>query len=117
MKETDPAIRTPDQNARLRCRLRDLSRQLKWPVNGCLIYMSEEDWKDVLTAGLTKHQRLAAGIEGGWVMLGERTSKMKKPEMALLLDYIDAFGATREPQIVWSDPTVPPDDSYEAAGD
>jgi len=83
------------------CRLRDIAGQLKWPVNGYSDYMTAEDWKDVLTAGLTKHQRVAQGVEGGWVLLGQRTHKMKKPEMSEFIEFILAFGAQHD--IKWSE--------------
>ena len=85
--------------------LNDVAKQVKWPVNGSLDYMGADDWKDVFTAGLTKHQRVAQGIEGGWVLLGQRTHKMKKDQMGELIEYMYAFGANREPPVAWTEPT------------
>lgn len=96
--------RSVEQNDLMWRLLRDISTQLKWTVNGSLDYLSPDDWKDILTAGITKHQRVAQGIEGGWVLLGQRTHKMNKTEMAEFIEYIYAFGATRNPQIIWTDP-------------
>ena len=84
--------RTVDQNKRMWGLLHDIEKQLKWPVNGYEDYITADDWKDIVTAGMTKHQRVAQGIEGGWVLLGQRTHKLKKPEMSELIDYILAFG-------------------------
>lgn len=76
--------------------LHDLSRQLTWPVwfeGRCEpVKMDAEDWKHVLTAGLEKSQRMAQGIEGGYVLLGQRTSKMSIKKMALLIELIKHFG-------------------------
>lgn len=64
-------------------------------------HISPEDFKHIMTAGLKKHQRVAAGIEGGFVILGQYTHKMNKAEMAELLELILAFGAERNVQ--WSE--------------
>ena len=44
--------------------------------------------------------RVAAGIDGGWVMLGQRTSKMTKAELSDLMELAWAFGARHD--IKWS---------------
>lgn len=82
--------------------LRDVSRQVRWAVNGALVNMEPEDWKDVFTAALRKHHRVAQGIDGGFVFLGMRTSKMTKDQMIELIELIYAFGAERE--VKWSEP-------------
>ena len=101
MKPHDPDKRTLDQNAKLWALLTDISKQLKWPVDGELQYLTPEDWKVITTAGLKRHQRIAMGMDGGFVMLGASTSKMKKEEMIELIELIMAFGAEHE--IAWSD--------------
>lgn len=90
--------------------LTDLSKQLQWPVDGELQWLSKEDWKVIMSAGLKKHQRIAKGIEGGWVMLGASTSRMKVGEMSDLITLMLAFGVERD--IQWTDPTVPPIEAY-----
>ncbi len=82
--------------------LRDISKQLQWSINGVKTFMDEEDWKDVLTAALKKHQRVAEGIEGGFVFLGMRTSKAKKSEIIDLIELMYAFGTERG--VTWTDP-------------
>lgn len=99
----DP-IRTLDQNALMWACLTDLSKQLMWPVDGVLQHLEPWEWKVVISAGLKKAQRVAAGIDGGFVMLGASTSRMKKSELSDLLEVMFAFGATKN--IVWSD--LPP---------
>lgn len=93
--------RTLDQNARLWAMLGDVSRQVQWPVDGKSQFLSPEDWKDLLSAGLHKEQRVAQGIEGGFVILGQRTSQMSKRELAGLIDFIEYFGA--EKGVEWTD--------------
>ena len=85
--------RTLDQNSMLWAMLASLSKQLKWTINGHLETLTPEEWKDVLTASLYQEQRIAAGIRGGFVMLGRRTSKMTVKQMVELIDFIEAFAA------------------------
>lgn len=82
--------------------LRDIARQVRWSVNGAKTYLEPEDWKDILTAALTKHHRIAEGIDGGFVFLGMRTSRMTKDQMVELIELMYAFGAERN--VTWSEP-------------
>ena len=100
IKVSDPT-RTLEQNAKLWACLSDISRQVQWPVDGKLQVLSPEDWKDVLSAGLHKEQRIAQGIEGGFVILGQRTSQMSKRQLAELIEFIQYFGADRG--VEWSE--------------
>ena len=94
--------RTLDQNARLWATLGDIARQLQWPVDGELRWLESWEWKVIITAGLKNHQRIAKGIEGGFVMLGQPTSKMSKRELSELLDLAYAFGAQHN--VTFTDP-------------
>jgi Ni,Fe-hydrogenase I small subunit len=82
--------------------LGDISKQVPWHVNGVVGLISTEDWKDILSASLKREGRIAQGIDGGFVMLGQRTSKMKVQEMCDLIELIYAFGAGYG--VVWSEP-------------
>lgn len=93
--------RTVDQNRLMWALLTDLANQVEWPVDGRMQLISPDDWKHVMTAGLKQHQRIAAGIEGGFVILGQYTHKMNKAEMAELIELIQAFGAERD--VKWSE--------------
>jgi len=93
--------RTPEQNKKMWAMLGDVSRQVKWRVDNNYIYMTPDDWKDVLTAGLKKHAKLAQGIDGGVVMLGCRTSKMSTKELAELIEFIYWFGS--ENSVKWTE--------------
>ena len=86
--------RTLEQNAAQWPILEAFSTQLTWPVNGEMVRMSEEEWKDVLTAAFKQETaRLAKGINGGVVMLGARTSKFGKREFSDWLEFLHATAA------------------------
>lgn len=99
VEECQPT-RTIEQNAKLWACLGDIARQVQWHVDGKMQYLDADDWKDILTAGLKKTQRVAAGVEGGFVMLGQRTSRMKVGEMVELIEFALWFGTERN--VVWS---------------
>ena len=82
--------RSLDQNALLWPLLTELSEQVNWYGQR----LAPDEWKDVMTAGLKK-QKAVPGIDGGFVMVGSRTSKMSKAEFSDLVELIYAFGAER----------------------
>jgi len=98
--EAKPETRTTAQNRMLWSCLTDISAQVQWPVDGKTQKLDAEEWKHILSAGLKKHQRVAQGIEGGFVMLGQRTSRMTVAEMGELITLAHAFGDERGVQ--WS---------------
>jgi hypothetical protein len=87
--------RTLDQNSVMWSCLTDLSKQVRWPVNGRLEWMTPEEWKDVITASLHQENKIAQGIRGGFVMLGRSTSKMGVKAMIEVIDFCHAFGDER----------------------
>lgn len=93
--ELRPITRTLAQNALMWSILTDLSQQTKWAVDGEMVTLDPEEVKDILTAGLRKHQRMARGIDGGLVILGMRTSRMTKAQMSDLIELAYAVGAER----------------------
>lgn len=105
--------RTLEQNSRMWALLTDVSRQVQWPVDGRMQYLPPEDWKDIFTAALRKGQRVAQGIEGGFVMLGGRTSRMSVGEMCDLQTLIEAFGAERG--VEWTEPNCKQQEAASAA--
>jgi hypothetical protein len=93
--QVDPT-RSTDQNSAQWPILEAFSKQLKWPVNGRMVYMTSEDWKDVLTAAFRRESvRIANGLDHGVVMLGIKTSKMKKAEFSEWLEFLKATAAMR----------------------
>lgn len=83
--------RSLDQNALLWALLSDLAEQTDW--HG--MKLAPEEWKDLLSAGLTK-SKVVPNIDGnGFVIIGQRTSKMGKREFSDLCELILAFGAER----------------------
>ena len=94
--EIKEKTRSLDQNAKLWSMLTDVSRQVDWYGNR----LTQEEWKDVFSSCLKK-QKVVPGIEGGFVVCGQSTSKMGKKEFSDLVELIQAFAAERG--VVWSD--------------
>lgn len=82
--------RSVEQNSRMWAMLRDISDQVDWYGQK----LADHEWKDVLSAALKK-QKAVPGIDGGFVVLGARTSKMTIRQMTELMDLMEAFGAER----------------------
>ncbi len=108
------ALREPkrslDQNARLWCLLDDVACQCTLLINGEKCLATREEWKDVFTAALKRESRIAMGIDGGVVMLGHSTSKMRKAEFSELIELIHAYGADNGVQ--WSEKALAIYDEY-----
>lgn len=85
------ATRTLDQNARMWAMLTDVSEQVAWHGQ----HLTPEEWKDVFTAAL-KRQKVVPGLDGGFVVIGARTSSMTKSDLSDLMELMAAFGAERE---------------------
>ena len=90
--------RSLDQNSKLWPMLHDLSEQVDWYGTK----LKPEEWKDVLTAAL-KQQKAVPGIDGGFVVIGAHTSKMRKDEFSDLIELLYSFGA--EHGVQWSEPS------------
>ena len=90
--------RNLEQNAKLWAMLADLARQTDW--HG--VKLSSEEFKDLLSAGLVK-SKVVPNMEGsGFVILGQRTSKLSTRQFADLIELVYAFGAERN--VRWSEP-------------
>lgn len=88
--------RTQSQNRLMWPILTAFSEQLEWPVNGKMTKISPEDFKDVLTAAFKRESvRLAMGLDGGVVMLGQRTSRFTKAEFAEWIEFLYSVAADR----------------------
>ena len=89
--ELRPEKRSDAQNRRLWSMLTDISEQVEW--HG--YRLTAEEWKDVFSAAL-KRTKVVPGLDGGFVVCGQSTSRMTKAEMAELQTLMEAFGAERE---------------------
>lgn len=98
--ELRPRTRSLAQNDMLWSILTDISKQVDFVVNGELVKVSPEEVKDILSASLKRETRMAMGIDGGMVLLGQRTSKMTVRQMAELIELAHAFGT--EKGVRWS---------------
>jgi urease gamma subunit len=81
-------MRSLEQNRLMWANLEDIAQQVIW--HG--LKLDKHEWKDILTAGLKK-QKIVPGIEGGFVVIGARTSKMSVAEMTELIELSSMFGA------------------------
>lgn len=88
--EVRPEKRSDAQNRRLWAMLADISAQVDWYGQK----LTSEEWKDVFSASL-KRTKVVPGLDGGFVVCGQSTSKMTKAEMCELQELITAFGAER----------------------
>lgn len=88
--------RTLEQNALMWALLTDLSKQVNWHGQ----YLTPDEWKDVMSASL-KAQKVVPGVDGGFVVIGARTSQMTKREMSDMCELIYAFGAGQG--VIWSE--------------
>ncbi|HEY6018524.1 MAG TPA: recombination protein NinB [Candidatus Paceibacterota bacterium] len=91
--------RTLDQNAKLWPMLEDISDQVNWYGQK----LTDEEWKDVFSAALKK-QKVVPGLDGGFVVCGQRTSKMGKREFSDLIELMYAFGA--EHGVRWTEERI-----------
>jgi hypothetical protein len=95
--EIKPRTRSLDSNAKMWAMLTDIAKQVNWHGQ----HLTNEEWKDVLTAAL-KQQKVVPGLEGGFVVIGARTRNMTVREMSELIELAYAFGAERD--VKWSEP-------------
>lgn len=78
------------------------AKQLQWPINGAMQFISDEDYKDILTAAYRQEMtRIAQGFDGkGVVMLGHRTREFTAeewPEWMAFLNWAAAEKGVKVP--------------------
>jgi hypothetical protein len=72
------------------------AKQLSWPINGAMQYISAEDWKAILTAAWRQESaRVAMGFGGGVVMLGHRTREFTKEEWPEWMEFLNWAAAEK----------------------
>ena len=92
--------RSIPQNSRLWALLTDVARQATWAGSK----RTTEQWKDLFSGAVKAASgglEAVPGLEGGFMILGLRTSEMSVAEMADLQTYIEAWGAQNG--VVFSD--------------
>ena len=83
--------RNLEQNALMWCLLDCMAKQTDWHGNK----LNSEEWKDLLSAGLVQSKAVPNMTGNGFVILGQRTSKLSKSQFAALIELIYATGADR----------------------
>lgn len=86
--EVKEPTRNLEQNALLWSLLGQIAKQVVWHGQK----LTSEEWKDVFSAAL-KRQKVVPGLDGGFVVCGQSTSKMSKSVFSELIELIFAFGA------------------------
>jgi hypothetical protein len=97
--------RSIPQNSRLWAMLTDVAMQADWPL-GSGIKRKPEVWKDLFTGAVKAAAgglEIVPGLEGGFMLLGLRTSEMTVAEMKELQDYIEAWGAQNNIVFSWQE--------------
>jgi len=84
--------------------------------------LNREDWKRLLIDAFARikaaegnplkgYGRILPSLDGtGFVQLGVQSRDFRKSEASEFIEYLYAFGADHEPEVIWSEPTV--DDEY-----
>ena len=101
-------VRSLSQNRKLWPMLNDVQKQVNWYGEK----LDSEDWKDMFMSSLNK-QRSVPGIDGGFVGLNRRTSKLDKEGFAQLIEVIYAFGS--EQNVAWGEPALQTYSQYKEA--
>lgn len=81
-------VRTEEQNNLFWEVMQDLSDQYLHDGER----LDRYEWRDLIIASWRK-QKMVRGLNGGWVFLGQRSSKLKVKEMCEVMDVAFAFGA------------------------
>lgn len=84
--------RTLDQNAAQWPYLAGFAQQKQLCINGAMQWVTDDDWKDVLTACWNGEMRMAA-FDGKVIMLPQRTSTMGKKVFSEWLEFLIAMAA------------------------
>lgn len=96
--EIKPETRNLEQNAKLWAMLSDVSKQVVYHGKK----LNTEDWKSLFTGSLRGFELMpSVNGDGGFVMLGEPTSKMNKKRFSELIEMIYAFG--NDNRVSWSE--------------
>lgn len=76
--------------------LNAIADQVPWPVNGAMVKLTGEEFKQILTAAWRNETvRVAQGVDGGMVLLGHRTREFKREEWGEWMEYLNWFAAEK----------------------
>lgn len=84
--------RTLDQNAAQWPYLAGFAAQKQLCINGVMQWVTDDDWKDVLTGAWNGEIRMAA-FDGKVIMLPQRTSQMGKKTFSDWMEFLVAMAA------------------------
>lgn len=84
--------RTLEQNAAQWPYLVGFAQQKQLCINGQMEWVTDDDWKDVLTACWNGEMRMAA-FDGRVIMMPQRTSKMGKAVFSTWMEFLVAMAA------------------------
>ena len=93
--------RNLEQNALMWCLLDCMAKQTDWHGNK----LNAEEWKDLLSAGLVQSKAVPNLTGNGFVILGQRTSKLSKSQFAALIELIYSVGADKG--VEFGEPVAP----------
>lgn len=99
---SDPT-RTLEQNAAQWPYLAGFAAQKQLCINGVMQWVTDEDWKDVLTACYDGEMRMAV-FDGKVIMLPLRTSKMGKKVFSSWMEFLVAMAAQSGVEPVYATP-------------
>ena len=107
--------RTNEQNAKQWPMLQDICRHLpKWPrADGTMCDMTQEKYKDMLTASLFGTEYCLSADQAVVVAFGVKTSRLNKNEFSKLIEFYYSFGTNKGVQ--WSEKALEIYDQYKEA--
>ncbi len=89
--------RTLDQNDKLNTMCGEVAAQVEWHGQ----WLTKDDWRHMFVASYRKGQKVVPGIDGGFVVLGASSRKLKVKECADVIELIYAFGT--EHGVTWGE--------------
>lgn len=97
--------RTNEQNAAQWPYLAGFSKQKQLCINGEMQWVTDDDWKDVLTACWNGEMRMAV-FDGKVIMLPQRTSKMGKKVFSTWMEFLVAMAEQSGVEPIYKSPRM-----------
>jgi len=92
--------RSLDQNAAQWPYLAGFAKQLQLCINGRMEWVTDDDWKDVLTGCFHGEMRMAA-FDGKVIMLPQRTRRMVKSVFSDWMEFLVAMAAQNDVEPIY----------------